>query len=197
MRRIESALRAAAGDLRQLSREFALLGGFAVSAHCEPRTTKDVDLAVLVSGDEDAEQLAFQLSQRGYVVTTTIEQTQAERLATIRTVSPSGAIVDLLFASCGFEPEIIAAATVITILDGLQIPVATVGHLIAMKVLARDDRHRPQDRVDLQALFKVASARDFSDARCALGLVLERGYGRGRALHNELEAAVTELGPEG
>ena len=52
MRRIEKALRSVVADLRALDRSFALLGGFAVSAHTEPRTTKDVDLAVVVEDDD-------------------------------------------------------------------------------------------------------------------------------------------------
>jgi len=53
VRRIEAALRAAVADLNDLGRSFALLGGFAVSARSEPRTTQDVDLAVLVVDDDD------------------------------------------------------------------------------------------------------------------------------------------------
>jgi len=197
VRRLESALRAVVDDLRELGREFALLGGFAVSARVEPRTTKDIDLAVVVEGDDDAEQLAFQLSQRGYTVETTVEttveHTRSGRLATIRTTSPSGAVVDLLFASSGIEPEAVQAATELEILDGLTVPVASVGHLIAMKVLARDDRHRPQDRVDLAGLFRAATKDDIAAARDALELIVRRGYGRGRPLLQELDQALEEL----
>jgi len=193
VRRLESALRTVVRDLRDLEREFALLGGFAVSARVEPRTTKDVDLAVVVDGDDDAEQLAFQLSQRGYSVDTTVEHTRSGRLATIRTTSPSGAVVDLLFASSGIESEVVEASTALEILDGLTVRVASVAHLIAMKVLARDDRHRPQDRVDLAALFRVATSDDMRVAREALQLISHRGYGRDRSLVEELDRALEEL----
>lgn len=196
MRRIEAALRAAVADLNELGRSFALLGGFAVSARSEPRTTKDVDLAVVVDDDADAEQLAFQLAARGYTVVSTVEQRHTKRLATIRTEAPSGTIVDLLFASSGIEPEIVDQATPIDILGDLVIPVATIAHLIATKVLARDDRHRPQDRVDLQALLAAAAAPDLADARAALRLVMARECARGRNLEADLEQAIAELGPE-
>ncbi|RLB57802.1 MAG: hypothetical protein DRI90_17555 [Deltaproteobacteria bacterium] len=196
MRRIEAALRTAVADLNDLGRSFALIGGFAVSARSEPRTTKDVDFAVLVADDEDAEQLAFQLAARGYTVKTTVEQRHTKRLATIRTEAPSGTVVDLLFASSGIEPEIVGAATPINILGDLVIPVATIAHLIATKVLARDDRQRPQDRVDLKALLDVASAEALADARAALRLVTTRECARGRDLEADLEQALTELGPE-
>jgi predicted nucleotidyltransferase len=196
VRRLEAALRGVVDDLGNLGREFALLGGFAVSAHVEPRTTKDVDVAVAVDGDEDAERVAFELSQRGYTVHATIEHTRTGRLATIRTTSPSGAVVDVLFASSGIEREVVGAAITLEILDGLRVPVASVAHLIAMKVLARDDRRRPQDRVDLGALLRVATPDDLRVAREALELIIERGYARDRALVEELERALVELGPD-
>ncbi|MEZ4447317.1 MAG: nucleotidyl transferase AbiEii/AbiGii toxin family protein [Polyangiaceae bacterium] len=195
MRRLEAALCDVVRDLKDLGRPFALLGGFAVSARVEPRTTKDIDLAVLVDSDADAESLASALSRRGYAIHTTIEHKRTGRLATARTTAPSGAIVDLLFASSGIEPEVVAAATEIEILDGLTVPVAIVGHLIAMKILARDDRLRPQDRVDLAGLFQNAGDEDIATARSALHLIDERGYGRGRPLLDELRAALDELGP--
>jgi predicted nucleotidyltransferase len=193
VRRIERALRGIVADLRELDRPFALLGGFAVSARVEPRTTRDIDLAVDVRDDDDAEQVAFGLSRRGYVIRTAIEQLESHRLATIRTVSPAGTIVDLLFASSGIEAEVIAASTTVEVLDGLEIPVASVGHIIAMKVLARDDRRRPQDRLDLQALLERASSSDLEQARAALELVTARGYARGRALREELASALEEF----
>jgi predicted nucleotidyltransferase len=193
VRKIEEALRAVVQELRALERSFALLGGFAVSAQTEPRTTKDVDIAVLVANDEDAEQLAYELTQKGYVVRTTVEHLASGRLATIRTVSPNDAIVDLLFASSGVEDVVIADAAVIEVLQGLEIPVASVGHLTAMKVLARDDKHRPQDRVDLHALFKVATDEDLAKATTMLTLIHERGYARGRALEDDLHRALEEL----
>jgi hypothetical protein len=65
-----------------------------------------------------------------------------------------------------------------------------------MKVLARDDRTRPQDRVDLVGLFRKATRDDIATARTALALIHERGYGRGRPLLDELRDALDELGPE-
>jgi ActR/RegA family two-component response regulator len=195
VRRLESALRGAVRDLEELGRSFALLGGFAVSAVVEPRTTKDVDLAVLVGGDADAESLAFALSQRGYTVDSTVEHTKTGRLATIRTLSPSGAVVDLLFASSGIESEVVASASRLEILDGFVVPVASIAHLIALKVLARDDRERPQDRIDLAGLFRKSTPEDIALAEAALELIDQRGYGRGRRLLDELNRALHELGP--
>jgi hypothetical protein len=173
------------------------VGGLAVSVRTEPRLTRDADLAVLVTGDRDAESLALALQARGWRVVAAIEQEVARRLATTRLVpddgGDAGTVVDLLFASSGIEPEIVAAADRIEALPGLDLPVARIGHLIALKVLARDDRLRPQDRVDLAALLARADSEALEQAREALALVTRRGYQRERDLLAALAAAVAEF----
>ena len=49
---------------------------------------------------------------------------------------PSGVVVDLLFASCGIEPELVRDAEPLEVFEGLTLPVARLEHLLAMKVLA-------------------------------------------------------------
>ena len=196
MSRAEAALRRIVSDLRGLDRRFALVGGLAVSARTEPRLTRDADVAVLVADDRDAEALVRDLQARGWRIVAAIEQNVAGRLATVRLAlaeDVGGAVVDLLFASSGIEPEVVAAADWIEVLPGLTVPVARLGHLIALKVLARDDRTRPQDRVDLAALFARADAADLGQARESLALVTRRGFQRGRDLQAGLDAAVGEL----
>jgi nucleotidyltransferase AbiEii toxin of type IV toxin-antitoxin system len=100
---------------------------------------------------------------------------------------------DLLFASSGIEPEVVAAADRIEVVPGFTVPVARLGHLIALKVLARDDRTRPQDRVDLAALLTQADAAALGEAREALTLVARRGFQRGRDLLAGLDAALNEF----
>ena len=168
-----------------------------MSVRSEPRLTRDADLAVLVSDDRDAETLVLALQGRGWRVVTAIEQDAARRLATVR-LAPAGegalgTVVDLLFASSGIEPEIVAAADLIEAVPGLRAPVARLGHLIALKVLARDDRTRPQDRVDLAALLTRADAAALAEARESLTLVTRRGFQRGRDLLAALGAALNEF----
>ncbi len=191
--RIEGALRGVVADLEEMQRKFALVGGFAVSARCEPRTTRDVDLSVLVDGDAEAERVVFELGARSYGVGATVEHSTMGRLATARMVSPPGVVVDLLFASCGFEPEVVRGAEVLEILPGLRTPVATVAHLIAMKVLSRNDKYRPQDRMDLIALLAIATPPDLLAARAALKLCTDRGFHRERELDEELCSLQEEL----
>lgn len=185
MNPLERSLRQSVEDLRQLDRSFALVGGLAVSSRVEPRLTRDTDLAVAVVDDADAEDLLRRLRGRGYEVMALVEQESAGRLATARLVpsaDESGLVTDLLFASTGIEPEIVAAAEQLLVLPGLTLPVATVGHLIAMKLLARDDRNRPADADDLAALSATATGSDWEQAAEAASVIVDRGYHRGRDL---------------
>ena len=167
------------------------MGGLAVSARTEPRFTRDVDVAVAVPGDPEAEALVRSLSGSGYLVLAQVEQEDTRRLAQVRLVPPGGApeafVLDLLFASSGIEPEIVAAADVIEVLEGFRVPVASTGHLLALKVLSFDDRSRPQDRADIRALLRTAEASDVETCRRALGLIGTRGFARGRKLLEDLE----------
>ncbi|SDU69213.1 Nucleotidyl transferase AbiEii toxin, Type IV TA system [Jiangella alkaliphila] len=97
-------------------------------------------------------------------------------------------VVDLLFASSGIEREIAQAAERIEIIPGLTLPVATAGHLIALKLLARDDERRPRDAADLRNLAEVASTEDRDVARKAVELITARGFGRDRDLPQALDS---------
>lgn len=171
-----------------------MVGGLAVSVRGEPRTTRDIDIAVAVENDVDAESLVRELQVRGYEAGAVVEQNETKRLATVRTFTPSRPqiVVDLLFASSGIEPEIVSAAEITEILPGLRVPVALTGHLLALKVLARDDRRRPQDWDDIHALLRESDAAELARARTALQLIAERGYRRGKDLLADLETMLRE-----
>lgn len=184
-----------AADLGAAGREWALIGGLAIGARAEPRTTRDVDLAVAVESDREAEALVFELQSRGYKTITAIEQEAVGRLSTVRLLPPgegrSGVVIDLLFASSGIELEIVRAADKLEIVAGLMAPVARTGHLMALKVLARDDRRRPQDLDDLRALLAEAGPDDLAEARAALLLIEARGFQRGRRLSDDFDRLLT------
>jgi hypothetical protein len=57
----------------------------------------------------------------------------------------------------------------------------------------RDDRTRPQDRVDLAALLTRADAAALNEARASLELVTRRGFARGRDLLAGLIGAMNEF----
>ncbi len=194
---IEQLLRKAMADLRSAGASYALVGGHAVSARTEPRFTSDIDLAVATSSDQDAESLVKQMVARGHQITAIVEQEATARLATVRLEhrETPGIMVDLLFATSGIEPEIVAASTPLLLGPDLQAPVASIGHLIALKLLAVDDARRPQDALDLRALLRVATAEDLRTAEGAVDLITRRGANRDRNLRSMLTALVTRHRP--
>lgn len=190
MTSLEAALRQIHTDLTEAHVSFALVGGLAVSARTEPRFTRDADLVVALEGDAEAEALIHSLRARGYGIEAVVEQEAVGRLATVRLTRSSelqAPVIDLLFASSGIEPEVVAEAEPIELLPNLTIGVARTGHLIALKVLSRDDVGRPQDLVDLRALLRVASATELARARESLVLIAVRGYHRGRDLVSDMK----------
>lgn len=160
---------------------FALVGGFAVSARTEPRFTRDVDFAVAVKDDAGAERFVAQLTERGFTVVALFEQTAVARLATARLRGREGTLVDLLFASSGIEQEVVARADMLEVLPEMQVPVASVGDLLALKLLSASD-DRPLDAADIKALLAVAAPADLDVAKAAATLIEERGFARGRDL---------------
>lgn len=182
-----------ASDLDELGLGYALIGGFAVSIRADPRFTQDIDLAVAVADDDAAEAAVNGLVGRGYSILAMVEHEAKGRLATVRLELPEESwVVDLLFASSGIESEIVDSADRIEVLRGLSLPVARIGHLIALKLLARDDQTRPQDSADLRALVGMADEEELLLATDAVDLIDSRGYARGRDLGAALGALLAD-----
>ncbi len=196
MTQLERVLLRLHTDLRQLGVGWAVVGGFAVSIRSRPRTTFDIDMVVSVATDRDAESLIHSLGQRGYVLERVLEQEATDRLAGARLMPPpevgSSAPVDLLFASSGIEDEVVGQAEHLEALRGVFLPVARVGHLIALKVLA-EQSNRPHDRSDALALLAVASSAERELARASLELIERRGFHRGKDLQRKLRELVQQV----
>jgi len=190
MNDLEGLLHQITRDLNDQGAAAALVGGIAISVRTEPRFTRDVDLAVAVDGDEEAQAFVRAMADRGWRVTTTLMQDAVGRLAAVRLDrledGPAGRVVDLLFASSGIEPEIVAAAEELEVLPGIRARVARIGHLIVLKALARAD-DRPQDAADLVGLMEAARPDDLREAREAAALVVDRGFDRGKDLIGEID----------
>lgn len=154
--KLASALAELADALRQSGHDFAVIGGLAASARAEARFTRDIDVAVAVADDTAAEALIVDLTQRGYRVLATVEHDSATRLATARLRAPSDVVCDLVFATSGIEPEVVAAAEPIELLPGVQVRTALPEGLIAMKVLSATPS-RPRDAADIGALLRTNS----------------------------------------
>jgi hypothetical protein len=190
--RLQEALVRFNADLTALGCRWALVGGLAVSVYAEPRPTKDVDVAVAVSGDREAEQVVYELRRLGYrelPEQPILETIDTERLATVRLLVPgnpgedgSGIIADALFSFSGLEVEMVAAAEVREVLPGFSLPVVRAGHLLALKVQAG----RPKDLEDARNLLRVINPSELQLARDALVVMGELRVARGRDLLTEL-----------
>ena len=186
------ALAHAAGELRRRGKRFALVGALAVSVRGEVRTTRDVDIAVVISDDAELEELAASLRPAGYRVIATVEQESLGRLGTLRLASPTGIVVDLLAATCGIELEIVEAATSVDFKGVGMIPVANAEDLLAMKLLsARPGRER--DCNDARGLVQINAALDFGFVRDRLRLMTARGYARKQDLLAKLDKLLGEI----
>jgi predicted nucleotidyltransferase len=192
MQSVDAVLRQAAEDLDALGAQWAVIGGLAVAFRAEPRFTKDVDIAVAVADDAEAEGIVNRLQVRGYALASLVEQDYVNRLATARLVRPqagtSSAFVDLLFANSGIEDEIVRRADRLEVLPDVFMPVASVGHLIALKALA--GRH--QDLTDLGYLISGATDADLAEATASAAKIQERGFNRGQDLLADLAAIISQ-----
>lgn len=196
MNSLEALLQRISLELNKQPQAWALVGGLAVSVRTEPRFTRDLDLAVAVTNDSEAESLVHRLHSAGFQTFATVEHEKTKRLATARIApfgsSPRGLVLDVLFASSGIEAEICMAAENLLVFPDISVPVATIHHLIALKVLSRDDRTRPQDSADLRQLIINASPADLKLAITAAHLIEHRGFNRDRDLTALIEQAWRE-----
>jgi predicted nucleotidyltransferase len=188
----------AIGALQEAEAKFAVVGGLAVSVHVQPRTTHDVDLAIATRDDAGAEMVCAHLLRCGFRVAREFDQTRHQRMATMRFVPPgvhfsddddNPLLVDLIFASCGIETEVVRTAKQMRIAPGLTAPVAQLPHLIAMKTLSACER-RPKDLADLQALLVAATDAQIAVAHQLVQLIVERDYHNDRDLAAELDGHV-------
>lgn len=183
---LEHALELTARALASRSREFALVGGLAISIRAEVRFTRDVDLAVRVTGDEDLESLVRELRLVGYQPIASVEHDTQHRLATVRLLSKEGVKVDLLAASSGIESEVVDHA-IPTDLERIgTLPVATAEDLLSLKVLSMTER-RLQDRLDAMSLLSCNPQLDLSRVRDNLALITARGFHRDQDLAQKLD----------
>lgn len=177
-----SQLKTVAQMLTELDTPWALIGALAVSVYTEPRTTRDIDVAVALASDDDRQKLLNAFQAKGFGDPTILMHVSPTHKLGYRFQVPSKngipVAADLLFSSSGIEREVVEGATLLEVFPNLSIPIASIGHLIAMKVLSQNDSERLNDRVDLQKLFSIAQEVDLNQAREALGLITERGFHR-------------------
>lgn len=178
--KLKEALADLAGQLSSAGASFAVVGGLAASARGEARFTRDIDIVIAVSSDDEAEGVVFQLTQQGYRVLATVEQDATHRLATARLQHRSGVVCDLIFATCGIEREIVNGAESLELFDRV-VPTAAAEAIVAMKVLSASEQ-RPRDLGDLQAILRAQPDLDLALVLSLLNTIAERGFARGQNL---------------
>jgi len=176
--------------LDSLGVSFCIVGGFGVSVRTEPRFTRDLDFVVATGGEISAEQLIQHFIRDRWVVAGVVEREATGEVAITQLQDRDLNRLILLVGSSGVEAEVALGAEVLEVIPGLALPVASVGHLIALKLLYVDERTRPTDRADLVSLRSVATDTDLAVAAHAVALISERGYERGR----DLALALSNLG---
>lgn len=189
MRQLEQVTREIVAWLQENGFQYAMIGGLAVSFRTIERFTKDIDLVIAVENDQQAESCVRQIAGLGYQVHTLLEQAKHGRIATIRLIkSPEGRVfVDLLFASSGVESEVVAGAEPIDVFENLQVAVASLPALLALKVLSVDPISRPQDVIDIKNLLAESNVDEQQETIRLLQLITDRGYHRGKNLMAEFE----------
>lgn len=175
---------------------FALVGGYAVGVYGTPRFTKDIDFTVAVDSDSQAEQILRVFLEDGFRIDPLLVHKEHGTISTARLFLPESrsrsADFDLLFSFCGVESEIVAAAQPVEILPGLTVPVATLVHLIALKVLS-ERATRPNDRADLAALLGRSGQEEVLAVKKILALIEKRGFGSGQELLKKFDRLVRTL----
>ena len=189
IRYLEEHSKAIVARLNKLGTKYAVVGGIAVSFRSVVRTTNDLDLAVVVADDAEAESIVRTLIGSGYRAELLLESEESGRLATVRMISAGEreVFIDLLFASTGIEREVVENSDPIEIFPGLVLPVASRSALIAMKTLSANPKTRIKDIIDLQNLIRDASASEIESSRRLLVLITSRGFNRKKDLLDDLD----------
>lgn len=176
-------------DLDSMRLKWAIIGGLAYSIYADPRTTKDIDVAVATDSKQELEEIVLHLLKQGYKDKQLLMRMNPTHRLGMRVSLPTSRRysipVDLLTDSSGIEREIVEEAKIIEILPSLSLPVASLSHILAMKILASNDADREQDKLDAKALMRVATQEELDDTKKALLLITERGHNRGKDLIQE------------
>ncbi len=178
---LRAVLAAADEVLGGVSSPWCVVGGLAVAVRTTARFTVDVDLVVPVVDDRAGEAVTRAFLRSGFALVAAREHEATGRLAAVRLERGPGEELDLLFALTGIEAVIVKAAEPVEILPERVARTATLGHLVAMKLLSVDDA-RPRDEQDLVALFRRCDEVERRRVVAALAAIEAEGCHRGRDL---------------
>lgn len=142
--------------------EFVIIGGIALNLHGVPRTTMDLDMAVALE-DENLKKIVTILKTLGHRprAPVDIDEFAIENLEKWRNEKKMDAFtfwnpkkpyeeIDILIYNPIEFRELKTRAKIISA-DGLEIPIASIDHLIKLKRIS----NREQDKSDIIALQKI------------------------------------------
>ncbi|MCH9650307.1 MAG: hypothetical protein K0U98_18885 [Deltaproteobacteria bacterium] len=187
MNRFEAALEDIGRNIDALGRPWALVGALAVAARAEARATLDVDVAIAVENHQQASEVVSSLRDMGYRWHSDFGGLMTSFL--VPEGPDAGLRLDVLFSLTGIEAEVAKRAERIEVLPGLELPVASLGDLIALKALGAGEPGREHDWRDLRALTARSSSKDLVIAHSAIALIGTRGH----ASASELEARLAAV----
>jgi predicted nucleotidyltransferase len=128
--------------------QYALIGGYAVGIHAEPRFTKDLDLLVLPTRSNATRTLAALKTFGAPVDNLTVEDLANPGLLYVFGISPLR--VDILNRIKGADVQALIRRAKAIELKGVKVRVVNIEDLIALKKLAG----RPQDKADIKKLLE-------------------------------------------
>jgi hypothetical protein len=126
--------------------EFMLVGAYAVAAHGVPRATGDIDLWVKRS-NENAERVWTALKKFGAPLSD-LTKDDLTSLGTVIQLGVTPRRIDILTEITGVEFEEAEAERLVVSIEGIEIPVIGLTHLIKNKKAVG----RPQDEADVSRL---------------------------------------------
>jgi predicted nucleotidyltransferase len=174
---------------------YCLVGGLAVSVRVGERTTKDIDFAISVASEKQAEDTIRYLLDCGLKLETLLEHKNSGLMSTVRLKYIDGPnyFIDLLFSASGIEQEIVDLSSDVELLPGFYLPVATVPALLVMKLISADSERRPTDVADINLLVSSLTKEQDLSARELIKLVVSRGFNRGRDLEKMLNDKLAQV----
>lgn len=159
MSALEDAVADIAAELDRLGIPYMLIGGLAVSAWGEPRSTLDVDVTIWATETQHA------ATELGRVFTAAISSPVEflQRTRVLPLLSSQGVRIDVLFAAFPFEKEMIDRAEVKGI-GRHSVRVASVADLILLKAISLREKDR-RDVERLWARFRDCIDREYLETR--------------------------------
>jgi len=168
MARLVDAAQEIVSFLREQGWPCCIVGGLAVPAWGEPRSTADVDICLYTGlGDE---QSYIELILERFTPRISDAREFAERSRVILVQASNGIGVDIALAWTPFESRMLARATPFEFTASIALPIASAEDVVIMKAFAG----RPHDWVDVQGvLVKQRGKLDWSYIQQELSALCE------------------------